>query len=337
MRSVPSILVLVSFLTSPARPVLGQGVTLVGSVSDSVSGAPIWNAEASLRGTQLLVFTDTTGVFRIRGLGTGSYVLEVDSWGFAPRTFRFTVGTQHRGEVRVGSIVLVELPPQIITIRGLIKDAKSGQPVGGAPIGLNGRPASFTDTDGHFEIRTFNAVGGRLNHLTMRRIGYAALDYDFWFADSATTVDLELAAEPLSTRLPDILVEGEMMILGGRRLAGFERRRKSGGGHFMTEKEIRKVDARATSEILRRIPGVIIRRTAIGTQVDLQASGKMCPTPVIYLDGTRVATDDVNMIVLPESLVGVEVYRSSAVVPPEFNVQNIALSSNCGVIAFWTR
>jgi outer membrane receptor for ferrienterochelin and colicin len=171
----------------------------------------------------------------------------------------------------------------------------------------------------------------------MRRIGYAALDYDFWFPDSATTVDVELTAEPLATRLPDIQVEGEMMILGGRRLAGFERRRKGGGGHFLTEKDIRKIDARATSEILRRVPGVIIRRTAIGTQVDLQASGKMCPAPVIYLDGTRVATDDVNMIVLPESLVGVEVYRSSTVVPPEFNIQNLALSSNCGVIAFWTR
>ena len=337
MRLDPLIFVLVSLLTNPASPVLGQGVTLVGSVSDSVSGVPIWNAGVSLRGTQLLAFTDTAGVFRMRGLGAGSYVLEVDSWGFAQRTFRFSVGMQHRGEVHVGYIVLLDLPPQMITIRGFIKDAKSGLPVGGAPMGLNGRPASFTDTDGQFEIRTFNAVGGRLNHLTMRRIGYAALDYDFWFPDSATTVDLELVAEPLSTRLPDILVEGEMIILGGRRLAGFERRRKNGGGHFMTEKEIRKIDARATSEILRRIPGIIIRRTAIGTQVDLQASGKMCPAPVIYLDGTRVATDDVNMIVLPESLIGVEVYRSSAVVPPEFNIQNLALSSNCGVIAFWTR
>ena len=203
----------------------------MGSVSDSVSGEPLWNAEAKVRGTQLVAFTDTAGVFRMRGLAAGPYVLEVRSWGFAPRTFRFSVGAEHRGVVHVGSIVLLGLPPRMITIRGLIKDAESDRPVGGAPLGLNGRPASFTDTDGQFEIRTFNAVGGRLNHLTMRRIGYAALDYDFWFPDSATTVDLELTAEPLSTRLPDIVVEGEMIILGGRRLAGFERRRETGLGH----------------------------------------------------------------------------------------------------------
>jgi hypothetical protein len=274
----------------------------------------------------------------MRGVTPGEHVLMLEAWGFSPRVFHISVGRELHGTVRVGAIVLEALPPVLITVNGRITDANSGLPVGGAPLGLNGKPAGFTDVDGRFQLRTYRAVGGSLNHLTMRRIGYAALDYDFWFPDTVSTVDLALTAEPLAEQLPDIEVYGELMVLGGeRRLAGFERRRKAGLGRFMTEKDIRKVNATQTTDILRRIPGVVVRRTTTGSVVALQGSGGMCPAPVIFVDGTRVGTADVDFVLLPDALVGIEVYRSGVTMPLEFDVQGSGGSANCGVLAFWTK
>jgi len=315
----------------------GQGTVLAGFVSDSLSGLPIENAVVSVQGTDLRAVTDAGGVFWLEGVELGRHVIELSSAGFAQRSFAFSLRPEHGAFVDLGSLVLEPIPPRLITIAGTITDVESGQPVGGAPIGLNGDPAGFTTGDGKFELRTFRAILGAQNRLTVRRIGYRGQSYGFWVADTATVIELTLTAEPLAARLPDIVVEGEKMVIGGgRRLAGFERRRKVGLGHFVTQKDIEKLQPLNISDVLRRIPGVTVFTSGATTTVELRGAGTTCYAPAIFYDGVKFTTDDINFVV-PESIVGIEVYRSGTVLPPEFSVGSDGGSSSCGAIVFWTK
>ena len=335
MRVLSSLLTIVLILApGHAR---GQGTVLVGFVSDSLSGSPVENALVSIRGTDLRAATDAEGVFWLDGVEPGRHVLELSSAGFATRSFGFSLQPDHGAFVDLGSVVLEPIPPKLVTITGIITDLESGLPVAGAPLGLNGEPVGFTANDGKFELRTYRAVFGSQNRLTVRRIGYRGQSYGFWVADTATAIELTLTAEPLAARLPDIVVEGERMVIGGGgRLAGFERRRKVGLGHFVTEDEIKKQNPLNTSDVLRRVPGVWVRSSGLSATVELTGSGRLCGAPTIFWNGVLFMTDDIN-IVMPESIVAIEVYRSGATLPPEFMLPGSGGSSTCGAIVFWTK
>ncbi len=330
----PFLTIVLLFAPGLAR---GQGTVLVGFVSDSLSGLPVQNVHVSIPGTDLRTATDGEGVFWLDGVEPGRHVLKLSRAGFATRSFGFSLQPEHGAFVDLGSLVLEPVPPKLVTITGVLTDVESGLPVAGAPLGLNGEPAGFTANDGTFELRTFRAVLGSQNRLTVRRIGYRGQSYGFWVADTASVIELKLTAEPLAARLPDIVVEGEKMVIGGgRRLAGFERRRKVGLGHFVTQKDIEKLQPLNTSDVLRRIPGVTIHVSGLSAQVELRGAGATCYTPTIYYDGVRFTTDDINFV-LPETIVGIEVYRSGTVLPPEFTVGSDGGSSSCGAIVFWTK
>jgi hypothetical protein len=56
----------------------------------------------------------------------------------------------------------------------------------------------------------------------------------------------------------------------------------------------------------------------------------------IFYDGVLFTTDAINFV-MPESIVGIEVYRSGTTLPPECTVPSSDGSSGCGAIVFWTK
>lgn len=308
-------------------------MTLVGSVSDSLTGNPILTVRVSA-GERYFALTDSSGTFRLKDVPPGTYELDVSRVGFRPRRYRIAVPERLDGDIRIGSIALEPLPPRVVTVRGEIRDSRTGDPVVGAPIGLNGRPAALSGDKGAFEVRTIAARPGELNRLTVRRIGYEALDFDFWFAYQDSLVHLELALNPLAEKLPEITVEGERVVIGGPRLAGFNRRREYGLGQFITRDDIDQMNPKEVTDIFRRIAGFSV--TGDGPARRLSPRNASCPSAVVYVDGVRSSSDNLDLMLTPDGIVGIEVFRSTAQLPPDYSIAE-AESSTCPVVGIWTR
>ncbi len=140
-------------------------------------------------------------------------------------------------------------------------------------------------------------------------------------------------------------------------LAGFYRRMARGWGHFITREEIQKRGARRISELLHGIPDLrVIQRSElestirIGTELSRVNIGPLslgedgmpevvgdmplrC-APLLYVDGLKFGrVDEVLDQVGPTEIEGIEIYRRSSEVPPEFG----GIYARCGVIVVWTR
>jgi len=322
------------FLMGPLGQLSGtQGVALVGTVSDSLTGDPVSAVRISAL-PDLFTVTDSSGTFRLNGMRPGDYQLQIHKVGFAGRRFRLTVDNALSGEVSLGSIALLQLPSQVVSLSGQIRSSRTGDPVVGAPIGINGRPAALSNDTGGFAIRTINAQPGELNRLTVRRIGYKALDYDFWFAEQDSAVQLALELEPFAEKLPEITVEGERVVIGGARMAGFNRRMKFGLGDFLTRQQIDQINPKEVTDLFRRIPGFSV--VGDGPARRITPHSGSCPAAVVYVDGVRASTDNLDLLLSPDGVLGVEMFRSTSQLPPEYSIAG-AESSGCAVVGIWTR
>jgi hypothetical protein len=136
-------------------------------------------------------------------------------------------------------------------------------------------------------------------------------------------------------------------------LAGFEKRRQSGTGNYVTAEEIAKRNPYSVPDVLVGIPGVqvilppgdmvggspmIVLQRSMGTagQGQDNATTRGVCQPVTYIDGVRFAYDlvgGVDALLRPQDIHGIEVYKNVAGAPPEFQPMN----SSCGVILIWTK
>jgi hypothetical protein len=134
-------------------------------------------------------------------------------------------------------------------------------------------------------------------------------------------------------------------------LVGFEERRNGPGtGQFIAEEELRKHDGRAFADVLRRLSGMQIRRSASGTVAASSrrssASGRAFSVgggtsncfATVYRDGIVLYDPNVSPGLPPRlediqvmELAGVEYYPGEASTPLMFR------ASPCGVLLLWTR
>lgn len=121
-RFSPSLLILISFSVVLTLPFSASGqnggkrIELMGSLVDS-AGAPLPNAAIRLTATTdssdvHLGFSDTEGVFRIRGLRRQPYRMEIDLLGYAPQLRRIEPARDSR-QIDLGVLVLHPEPEQL--------------------------------------------------------------------------------------------------------------------------------------------------------------------------------------------------------------------------------
>ncbi len=117
-------------------------------------------------------------------------------------------------------------------------------------------------------------------------------------------------------------------------LAEFERRRKSGFGHFLDETQIEQRAAMHTSDLFRGTPGMtIMPSVSAGDKVLMNAAGGggLC-VPAVFLNGVTITTDgNLDAFVNPKEVRAVEIYSRVASVPVQFQSRN-----GCGSIVLWT-
>ena len=178
-------------------------------------------------------------------------------------------------------------------------------------------------SDGHF---TFTDIPGGMAALTVRRLGYVQRRLEFDISAAIAKDPLEIMLTPVATDVEAVTIEGAT-----GKLQGFNARRvRNNFGYFFDQNDIRRKSPRYVSELFRTIPGARLQASRrSGNILEL----RNC-TPRIWVDGVRADNAEIDELISPSEIAGLEIYPSFAGVPAEYmDKENRA----CGVVLVWTR
>lgn len=89
---------------------------------------------------------------------------------------------------------------------------------------------------------------------------------EIWIDEPTTSLDLTVNLSPLPIDLAEVIVEGDRTILAFGKLADFYRRRQSGIGKFLTDREIQKRHAFYATDLLTAA-GIWVTTDSLGHRV----------------------------------------------------------------------
>ena len=199
--------------------------------------------------------------------------------------------------------------------------------------GADGTPAGIRSQIQDVGVRTVSAVielGGQRVHQVLPLLGDAQPSF------AVAVAKLGLLASQVAL-LAVVLEAVEVAGNKGSGIPGFDRRKKSGFGTYITREDIEKRGAINTSDLFRTIPGVQVMWNGTGYTVQMtRSSAGYCPVQY-YIDGAPFLStggDDMDQIVQPQDIQAIEVYKGPTETPAEFQGGG---SAACGTIVIWTR
>ncbi len=195
--------------------------------------------------------------------------------------------------------------------------------------------SALSDSAGYFRIEDVPAgehevIVGFLSMVSQASQGVTATIRE----DQTTEVELllDLAVLPV----PALVVQIEALEERGK-MRGFERRRATTFGRFITRQEIERLQPRQLSQLFYMVPGVRVIRSPGDLSNPILSTtrgGRVCEMD-FYLDGIRQPLDNRFTIDLlpPGDIEGIEIYTGPSNTPAIFAYRG----AQCGVVAIWTR
>lgn len=268
------------------------------------------------------------GTFAICGLGlraggtvhasrgqvtTGEQPADVSKWLIAVVTLRLDT-------LKRGTAIVV----------GRIVDDK-GAPVAHADVDLaNSHVKATTSDSGTFALRDLPAGSQTIQ---VRKVGFAATDTSLMLSSkSPVQFVMTLRTAPVTLTTVNVNARNAALVR-----VGFEQRRKTGLGHFLTADDVSNRGSIYFSDAMRTVMGVSVRQTRSGRQVIVPSrsasiGGRGCVAYLIdrmpFLDRPLGSIDDV---VRPDDIIGVEVYQ------PSEAPADLVVSPNCVSVVIWTK
>lgn len=205
-----------------------------------------------------------------------------------------------------------------------------GKPLEGAMVLLLGTQLSArSDAEGAFRLIGLPAG---TQSVEVREIGYSPKRFA---VDLSPRRPSTLAA--MLDERTQVLKTMEITAKRGSEIAGFDQRKKSGLGYYMDRDQVEKAGAISTTDLFRQVPGLTVAWDGQGYQIQVNraSNGGMCPV-AYYIDGSPFLSlgDDIDQIVRPEDIAAIEVYKSSAETPMQFQGAD---GGPCGTILIWTK
>lgn len=214
--------------------------------------------------------------------------------------------------------------------RVLVRDV-GGRPVTTARVRLIGRNYVYSDANGAV---TLDSIASGTQTLEVLSIGYQP---------ERRTVDVAVGGQPTDTVVLTSLntVLDTVRITASRDPTGFELRRETRKGQFITAVDIANENPLNTTHLLRTRPGLrySMDRRGLGF-IEVTTLDTRC-IPLILVDGfppgDAPATPGhaaLDWIMHPEEIGGVEIYTTPGQVPGEFHRFG---GAPCAAIVIWTR
>jgi hypothetical protein len=231
------------------------------------------------------------------------------------------------------------LAPRVIRQRtgdgrlsGVVVTAVTDRPLAGAEVSMPDGPQTRTNERGEWTL-VGAPDGTRI--LEVRAVGYYP---------ERRAVNVVAGEAPIRTALSTMpaaldTVKITASRLQVRNLSGFEDRRRSGVGRYLTAEDVARQRPTFTSDLFRFVPGLRVDRNGHG-ETEIRMRGGCAP--VIYLDGNYMgdlSAVDIDSWVRPDEVAGIEIY-GGPVMPPQFSTgrSGVGVShGDCGSIVIWTK
>ena len=232
-----------------------------------------------------------------------------------------------------------QLPRASASLSGTVVD-DAGAPIQGVAVyALGARANALSAERGQFQLPLLTSGTYRV---VARRTGYRpdTVTVDLAPDDSAA---LWIVLAPALTTLRGLVVDAAYT---APRLMAFEQRRlRSIGGRFITPREIEAQSPTETSDLLRRIPGVLIVDSSHvmvpissrGTKMVQMGRNLVAVQCMLrlglngFLQGPNFTMNSIS----PKEIHGIEIYNGPASIPPEYN--GVGTDTYCGLIMIWTK
>jgi hypothetical protein len=344
---------------------------IVGRVRDVDTGTPVAQATVRTSWTEFVMgttgLTSTPAGDSARTNADGLYVL-CDVPLQSSLDLRATRDGQQTGTARVevDTRIIVRVDLALSLTDPSARDASLAPP-GAAPrgraqlsgriLGLDQRGAADalvvvtgtsdtvrTDAEGRFRVSGL-AAGTRT--VEVRAIG----------AQPATIlIELPVAAERDTTiqltkpaqELQKLVVRSTAPERSPMAMSGFAARQRIGLGAFVTAEQLAPFNYPDLASVLRTMRGISVELDARGRPLPLMRGmmGARC-IPFFFIDNTPMTVDgaspsetvqkpfsDVDALVPPLSIKGIEVYSNAGGIPPQYDQTALG---GCGSIVIWTR
>jgi hypothetical protein len=231
-------------------------------------------------------------------------------------------------------------------LTGTVVSASSGQGLPGATISIAGGKSVRADERGEWSLGDL-PLGTR--NLEVRAVGF--------YPDrrgvhvTAGTPSVRVGLSSLRAVLDTVRIRAAR--LQDRRKSGFEERRRTGAGFYLTADQIARKGAHSTADIFQGLRGLRLGYASdtllsdnmslvdpdslktIHRQILMRGiSGDLC-APSIFLNGIivdRIDADDLDTWATPKEIGAIEIY-SEASVPAQFQ----RVGKACGSIVIWTK
>jgi hypothetical protein len=356
LRGILQVAVAVSFPVA-VRGAAQAGSELHGRVV-SAAGAPIGAATITLAGIGYSVRTDSLGRFRFAGSPGSTLVLSLRADGFRDDSASVVLP---RGRPVVRDFVLVSeqtpLPepnPSDRRLRGRVTTA-DGEPISFANVQINGGRRFVSDDSGRFNQEM--TISGSFS-LLIRRIGFAPAEVKL--AGTPDTV-ITVRMTAIATALPGQRVTGSAEFVS-LDLHGFYRRMRDAErgarvAYYVTPEDLLLRNPVNVTDAVEQFPSLRTRPSNAEQTFSKEMGWRNLIVPrnmriedrsgcilTVYLDGMRIQPSSrikrgeledtqVNTLVNPGSVAGIEVYPRAVGAPPEFP----QLTATCGVVLIWTK
>ncbi|GAC1684107.1 MAG: hypothetical protein NVS9B3_02180 [Gemmatimonadaceae bacterium] len=215
-------------------------------------------------------------------------------------------------------------------LRGVVSDT-AGTRIQGAEMAIPGTERrTHSNASGSYVL---DSVAPGEATVVARHVGYVPGSVPVRISEGGDArVDFQLV--PLVPTLGTVTVRTHREPTDAR-LAGYNERRGSKLGHFITRERLARASSSQLTDLLREIPGVRIGPARGGPMHAIRIRGASC-APLVFIDGFAGSAGEFDLDTMdPGAVEGVEVYSGTATIPAVF-VGPRSLD-RCGVIAVWSR
>jgi hypothetical protein len=217
--------------------------------------------------------------------------------------------------------------PQRHEIVGVVVDVSS-VPIPEAEVSIVNPPGldknTHTSKEGRFTIR--DLPSGQVS-IHVRRLGYEARTVDINFQSELST-PIEIMLKPVPEELEAMLVTDDEK--ESLREYYEHKATRSSYAKFFDGKDIKKRGVSNASDLFRSVPGVsILSASTGGNSVRIRGC-----QPMLWVDGERIPRSEIDEVISPGDIAGLEFYISMAGTPAQYMDRS---THACGSILVWTK